>query len=120
MQIQFKGTNYELTAEENDLISRKVSSLKKYLGKDEKDILAYVSLGKHTEAHQHGDIWFAECKLDVEGKSFFARAQSDSLRSATDKMIGELSQELRVAKRKNQSFLRRGGATLKNMLKFGK
>ena len=120
MQIQFKGTTYELTPEENDLISRKVSSLKKYLGKSEKDVLAYVNLGKHTEAHQHGDIWFAECKLDVEGKSFFARAQSDTLRSASDKMIGELSQELRIAKRKHQSFLRRGGSKIKDMLRFGR
>lgn len=120
MQIQFKGTNYELTPEETDLTSRKVVNLKKYLGNDEKEVHAYVSLGKHTEAHQNGDIWFAECKLDCEGKSYFARAQSNTLRSATDKMIAELSQELRTAKRKNQSYLRKSGSRIKEMLRFGR
>ena len=119
MQIQFKGTNYELTSEETDLTSRKIGNLKKYLGKDDKEVHAYVSLGKHTEAHHTGDIWFAECKLDAEGKTFFARAQSDSLRSATDKMVSELSQELRGAKRKHQSLFRAGGSKIKRMLRFG-
>lgn len=120
MQIQFKGTNYELTSTETDLTAKKVSNLKKYLGKDENGAHAYVNLGKHTEAHHHGDIWFAECNLDVAGKRYFARSEADTLRSATDKMVGELAREVKGAKRKQQSLLRRGGSRLKNMLRFGR
>lgn len=120
MQIQFKGTHYELTPEENDLLTRKVSTLQKFLGANHDEAHAYVTCGKHTEAHHKGDVWFSECNLDVEGKRYFARAEADTLRSASDKMIAELSREVRMAKRKKQSLFRRGGSHIKEMLRFGK
>ena len=119
MQIQFKGTNYELTDEETDLTSKKVESLKKYLGKEEKEVHAYITLGKHTEAHQTGDIWFAEGKIDTDGHTYFAKAESATLRSATDKMIGELAREMSRAHTKQRSLLRRGGARIKHLFSRG-
>ena len=118
MQIQFKATNYELTPEETDLTSKKVESLKKYLGKEEREVNAYVTLGKQTESHHTGDIWFAEGKIDVAGAQYFAKAQSSALRSAVDKMIGELSREMSHSRDKKRSLFRRGGARIKRLLNF--
>lgn len=119
MHIQYKGTNYELTEEETVLTTKKIDSLKKYLGKEEKEVHAYITLGKHTEAHHRGDIWFAEGKIDAEGTQYFAKAESDTLRSATDKMIGELSREMRGSREKKRSLLRRGGAKIKRLFSRG-
>lgn len=119
MQIQFKATNYELTSEETALTSKRVESLQKYLGKEDKEVHAYITLGKHTESHNNGNIWFAEGKIDVEGSHYFAKAESDTLRSSVDKMIGELAREMRGSRDKKRSLLRRGGARIKGLFSRG-
>ena len=113
MQIQFKGTNYELTSDMTDLATKKLKTLQKYLGKPEKPAQAYVDLGKITDAHKAGDIWYADCNLDVDGKRYYAKAEAGSVRSAIDKMVPELGRELRGAKKKQESMLRKGGARVK-------
>jgi ribosomal subunit interface protein len=119
MQIQFKGTNYELTDEITELAARKLESLGKYTGTTGSEPMAYVDLGKFTEAHQNGDIWYGDCSLDVEGKRYYAKATADSLRTAIDRMVGELGRELRRAHKKQHSLLRRGGARVKEFFRFG-
>ncbi|MDB5195338.1 MAG: hypothetical protein JWO84_522 [Parcubacteria group bacterium] len=113
MQIQFKGTNYELTSDMTDLATRKVEGLQKYVGKTGSEPLAYVDLGKHTEAHHTGAIWYADCNLDVEGKRYYAKAEAETLRSAIDKMVAELAKELHSAKKKHETMIRKGGGRVK-------
>ncbi len=119
MQIQFKGTNYELTEEMTDLATRKVEGLQKYIGKDAGESLAYVDLGKFTEAHQTGDIWYSDCALDVEGKRYYAKATADSIRTAIDRMVADLAKELRRDHKKQHSLIKRGGARVKEFFRFG-
>jgi ribosomal subunit interface protein len=113
MNIQFKGTNYELTNDMTDLATRKLTGLSKYLGKPEKPAQAYVDLGKHTEAHQSGAVWYADCNLDVDGARYYAKAEAETLRSAVDKMTTELAKELRSAKKKREAMVRKGGGRVK-------
>ncbi len=113
MQIQFKGTNYQLTSEMTELATRKIQGLQKYIGKAGGEPLAYADLGKHTEAHQSGAIWYADCSIDLEGKRYYAKAQAETLRSAIDQMVGELAKELRSAKKKREVMVRRGGGRVK-------
>lgn len=96
-----------------DLATSKMMTLKKYLGKPVKPAQAYVDLGKITEGQRAGDIWYADCNLDVDGKRYYAKAEANSLRTAIDKMVGELGREVRGAKKKQESMLRRGGARVK-------
>jgi ribosomal subunit interface protein len=113
MNIQFKGTNYELTSDMTDLATRKIQGLQKYVGKIGAEPAAYVDLGKHSEAHQNGAIWYADCNLDVEGKRYYAKAEAETLRNAIDKMVGELAKELRGAKQKHETMIRKGGGRVK-------
>lgn len=113
MQIQFKGTNYQLTTDMTDLATRKIQALQKYVGKVGAEPLAYADLGKHTEAHNHGDIWYADCSIVADGRRFYAKAQAETLRSAIDKMVGELAKELRSAKKKREVMVRKGGGRVK-------
>lgn len=113
MQIQFKGTNYELNEKMTDLATRKLERLKKYLGKREKPALAYVDLGRYPDTRQNGAVWYADTNLDVDGVRYYAKAEADSLRTAVDRMIAELSRELIVAKKKRESMARKGGMQVK-------
>ncbi len=115
MQIRFKGTNYELEPDIIELATRKIQSLEKYVGKTGSDPIAYADLGKHTEAHQNGDIWYADCALTLEGKRYYARAVAETLRTALDRMTSELGKELRRDHKKRHSLLRRSGARLKTL-----
>jgi ribosomal subunit interface protein len=119
MQIQFKGTNYELTSDITDIATRKLEGLQKYTGKSGSEPIAYVDIGKITEAHQNGDIWYTDCNLDVEGTRYYAKAQADTIRTAIDRMVAELSKEVRRANKKKHSMLRRGGMQIKNLFRFG-
>lgn len=120
MHIQFKGTNYDLKEEMQELAERKLSALKKYLGKTDQPVLVYVDLGKNTEAHQSGTIWYADGMFDLEGKRYYAKAEAETLRTAIDKMSGELKRELSVMKKKQETRARKEGGRFKNLFRFGR
>lgn len=119
MQIQIKGTNYELAADMADLVTRKIEGLEKYTGKAGSEPAAYVDMGKLTEAHQNGNIWYADCNLDVEGKRYYAKAEAETLRAALDRMAAELAKEVRRDHKKRHSLMKRGGARIKELFRFG-
>jgi len=120
MQIQFKGTNYELTSDMTDLATRKIQVLEKYTGKTGSEPMAYLDMGKRTEAHQNSDdLWYADCNLDIEGKRYYAQADAPTLRSALDRMTAELAKEVRRDHKRKHSLLRRGGARVKEIFRFG-
>lgn len=117
MQIHFKGTNYELPANISALAKRKVDGLTKYLGKDKENARAYVDLGKETEAHQNGNIWRADINFDVDGNRFYAKAVEDSIEKAIDVAVRELGSELRTARKRQQSLVKKGGSIIKSLMR---
>lgn len=119
MQIQFKGTNYDLADDMTTLTERKLQSLKKFLGKPEKPAQVYVDLGMLAEAHANGDAWYAETNIDIDGTRFNAKAEAKTLRNAVEKMTKELATELRAAKKKRETANRKAGGRFKNVLRFG-
>lgn len=119
MNIQFKAANYELTQDEESLFEAKLGTLSKYSGTGEKEFQLHVTLGKNTEAHQNGGIWFADAEARLNGKTHFAHATRESLRDAVDGVLSELSRELSQAKDKRKSLMRRSGARLKRLFTSG-
>ncbi len=119
MNIQFNAVNYELTVDETLLFESKFGKLEKYGGKGDKEFHLHVTLGKNTEAHQNGGIWFAEGDATLDGKKYFAEATKESLRDAVDVVLSELSREMSKAKDKKKSFIKRGGAKIKNLFTSG-
>lgn len=120
MEIQFKGTNYDLPANVSRFAQKRIAALKKYIGKLDETAKAYVELGKETEAHASGRIWRAEINFDLDGARFRAVALEESIEVAISKAVGELGAELRNANKRKQDLARRGGATIKSFLRgFG-
>lgn len=117
METHFKGTNYELPVHISRLAQKKIQTLKKFVGAHEETVQVYVELGKETEAHASGRIWRAEINFDVEGKRFHAQALEESIEAAINKAVGELSAELRNTRKRAQDLARKGGATIKSLLR---
>lgn len=115
MEIRFKGINYDLPAPVTERASKKIQSLKKYLKKDADNARAYVELGKISEAHQTGPIWKAEINFSVPGTFFRAEAVEETMDNAIDRATNELGKELRRAKKRNESLVRKGGAFFKSL-----
>ena len=117
MQIHFKGTNYELPANITALARKKVEGLAKYIGDNKENARAYVDLGKETEAHQNGNIWRADINFDVDGNRFYAKALEDTIEKAIDKSVNEVARELKTARRRQQSLVRKGGGIIKSLMR---
>lgn len=120
MQIQFKGTNYDLADDIAVLAERKLQGLKKFLGKPEKPAQAYVELGMLPEMRENGDTWFAETNLEVEGALFRAKTEAKTLRNAIEKMTKELTTELRGIKKRRETASRKAGGRFKEFMRFGR
>ena len=120
MQIHFKGTNYEITEEASTHARKKLQSIRKLLGKGKHAAYAYVDLGKETEAHANGRIWYADINLDSNGNRFYAKATEETLENAIDRAVNELKSELLTARKREQSLMRKGGGMLKSLMRgFG-
>jgi ribosomal subunit interface protein len=122
MEIHFKSAHTKDIAEEvtqkvTEAAQRKISRLQKYLGKHTGPIHVYVELGKVTESHQSGKVWRAQINLDAQGKRYHADALGEHIEPAIDTAIKELEAELRKAKMKNVSMLRKGGGALKSFMR---
>lgn len=89
------GRGMDLTDSIKEYLEKKISGLDKFY---DKILSADVKLGKNSQHHQKGDIFFCECKLDVPGNSQFAKKEESDLYKAIDKVRDYLEQELKKHK----------------------
>ena len=121
MDIQYKRTNYDPTADILELVRKRLLTIgEKYLGAKKDLARAYVELGKAVGAQQTGDIWRAEINLDSEGQRFRSEAVRSKIGDAVNVAARELARELRIAKRKEAYSAKKRGAAIKSLLRgFG-
>ena len=115
--ITFKQTNVTIDDHLPDLIEQKLITLEKFIG--EAPSLCEVEFERVTH-QQTGDVHRIEVNLTVNGKLYRAEATSDTFEKAIDEVRGELDNELRRARDKDGTLLKRGGRRLKELLRFGR
>lgn len=119
MEITFKGAQYDLPERVTARATTKLLSVKKVLGKKRGLAHAYVELGK-TAPHQSGDVWCASVRLEVDGKLFVAKAVADTIETAIDRMVDEVTMEIKKYKQRDKSLVIKGGQAFKNLIRgFG-
>jgi putative sigma-54 modulation protein len=111
-----KATNMELTDAISEYLSKRVSSVEKFIN-EEKEALANVDIGKISNHHRKGDIFRAEMNLTINGKRFTAKVEKDDLYAAIDKMRDDIVREVEKAKKKDWSLFKRGHKKVKDFLK---
>lgn len=117
MEIRYRGLQYDLPDTVTNQAKKKLFALKKYLGHQDSLTHVYVELGKETDAHHAGKIWLARINLTHEGQLFRAEALEENIETALDHAIVELGAELKKAKQRNESLVRKGGAFLKSFMR---
>jgi len=95
MQIQITGKGIELTDAIKNYVDKKIGSLEKFY---DQIIKADVKVGKETDHHLKGEIFIAECKLDVPGVDLFASKNEKNLYKAIDKVRDYLEGEIKKHK----------------------
>lgn len=99
MQIIITGKGMELTGAIKDYVEGKISGLEKFY---DHIIRANVTVGVENHHHLKGDVFIAECKLEVPGRDVFASKNEKTLYKAVDKVRDYLEAELKKHKTKER------------------
>lgn len=99
MQVVITGKGIELTDAIKNYAEEKMLGLDKFY---DKIIRANVVVGKENRHHQKGDVFTAECKLEVPGNDLFAGKKEETLYKAIDKIRDYLENELKKHKDKTR------------------
>ncbi len=122
MQINVKGTNIELTEAIKDYVLKKVTNLGKLLTRIEDaqgKVMVSFDVGKSTNHHKGGDVFHADCKINIDGKEFYGSADKEDLYQAIDAVKESLYNEINKNKDRTQTLMKRGASKMKRMLKGG-
>ncbi len=123
MNIKITSKDFELTPAIEEYINKKVSSLEKFLGVQD-NILCEVEVGKVTGHHKSGDIFRTEVNIVEPGNTqVYVVAEEADIYTAIDVVRDEAERVIVSKKKKKDTLFRRGGASIKNILKrinFGK
>lgn len=84
LNINIKTTGVELTAEISNYLNKKIEPLNKFVKESDNEAHAQIEIGKETNHHKAGKIFFTEINFRINGKDFRARANGDSLMSSMD------------------------------------
>ena len=120
MNITIKATNKPLSTEAQLFIEKKFSALEKLVGNSTVSALLTCEIDESVELAREGLKFRAEGNLSVDGKLFRAESSSVTLEGAIDGVRDDLMRDLRNSRGKKRGLVRRGGAALKQMLRFGR
>jgi ribosomal subunit interface protein len=100
MKIIIKETKISLRPEERKYIQGKIRDLEKFINVSEDfGVEAFLEVGKTTEHHRKGKIFFAECQISLPVKSVRATAEREDLKSAVTEVKDILQRQLKKYKR---------------------
>lgn len=112
-----KATLMELTPEIADYARKRIIMLDKVVSRDDESARASIEVGKTTEHHKEGNLFFAEFNVHIAGKDFRVVAEKDELFAAIDEAKDGIIREVTQYKDKRRTLIRRGGAAIKNILR---
>ena len=101
ININIKTTGIELSSDITNYLNKKLSSLDKFVRDDDTGAEAKVEIGKETNHHKTGNIFFTEINFTIGGKTFRARSNGDSVMSSMDEAKDVAMELLREEKDKN-------------------
>lgn len=116
MNTRIKATSFDLTPAISQHVDKRMDKVSKLVESDP-TVVCDIELGRTTEHHAKGPVFRAEIHLVGAGKNLYAAKEAEDLYSAIDEVQSEIIRELTSASKKRLSYLRRGGARVKGMVK---
>src|ERR1035437_523029 len=87
LNVNLKGTNIELNFAVKDYVLKRVTNLGKLLSKmkqNNREIMVNFDVGKSTNHHKSGDVFHADCLINIDGEEFYSSADNEDLHDAID------------------------------------
>jgi ribosomal subunit interface protein len=114
--ILYKASGIELTDSIKEYVEKKLSIFfKKYTIVDDQ---IEIEVGKTTNHHKNGEIFFAEANFKTSDKNIFARSEREDLYEAIDELQKEVGRQLDSVKGKKLELFKRGARKIKKILKL--
>jgi len=117
MKINYKATNFDLSAEVQGYFEKRIESVGKVIDIENPTLFLAVELGRTSEHHQQGKIFRAEVNLEIDGDVFRSVSVKEDIMSAIDEAKDDLVRELRKRKGKRMSIFRKGRKKIKDIMK---
>jgi ribosomal subunit interface protein len=121
MNTRIKSKDYQITPEVTDYLNVRLLTLEKLLGTDADLARCEVELGRDAGNQKHGEhIWFAEIMITApNGMRARATNRASGINAAIDDVKEEVERQLRREKQAHIRIMRKGGAALKRLIRWG-
>lgn len=116
MRKKIQVTGIEQTTAIDKYIAKKLSVLESFVGEDDSAI-AEVEIGKQSNHHRSGLIYFAEINLHITGKNLRAVNEAEDLYSAIDQVKDDIQRQVVSYHDKRRAVGKKGRALVKAVLK---
>jgi len=99
MNISIKLTNIEMTEAIENYVNEKLGSISKYMDEHHREnAMLRVEIGKPSEHHHSGKVFYAEGTLSFDSQVLRAEVSDDDLYAAIDSLKDKLSEQFREYK----------------------
>ena len=108
--------DFELTDAIKTYAEDKVSSLSKYLNHSAEEARFNLRLGKTSNHHTSGKVFFAELSIAAPHKHYDARIEADDTYAAIDLLKDEMAENIKTHRDKVRTVSRHSAQKFKNEL----
>lgn len=116
MNTNIKTTNITLTDAIAQYVTKRLEKVDRLLAGDTA-VQCDIELARTTAHHNKGDIFKAEAHIVGPGLNIYHASEKEDLYAAIDEMRDGVLREIKSSRQKSMSRIRRGGATIKNMMR---
>ncbi|HEX8591565.1 MAG TPA: HPF/RaiA family ribosome-associated protein [Candidatus Paceibacterota bacterium] len=115
MNIQFKNSSGGLSGRLQERIERKLTKLSRITDSETNSANAFFELERAIGSHQSGEVWQVVINIDADGSRFHTSELAETPQKAADKALKEIQTEIRKARGKERTLVKRGGGILKSL-----
>lgn len=108
--------DFDLTEAIKNYSIEKLSSLYKFLNKSEDEVNFNLRLGKTTNHHQNGKIYYAEISIHTPEKNFGGKVESADIYAALDTLKDDMAENISQYKDKLHSLDIKSARQFKNAI----
>ncbi|MFZ3044181.1 MAG: HPF/RaiA family ribosome-associated protein [Minisyncoccia bacterium] len=120
MNITIKATKYNLSPQTEALIEEKLAAPLRLLGNESDRALLEIEIQEAPPEGRSSEPTKLVARLIIDDHVFRAEAVKPTAESAADKVRSQLEAEIRHSRGRAHTFFKRGGATVKRIMRFGR
>ncbi len=109
--------DFELTDAIKNYLEEKLFSLNKYLHLEDGEASFNVRLGKTSNSHNHGKIFYAEVSIHTPEKNYGGRIEAEDIYVAIDLLKDELAGNITHYKDKSRTLAKKEAQEFKSQIR---